>query len=139
VAASGLLGFLSGGLRVLDWDLPRRHADFRHPAAHGRQLAQARDARRGSHHGLRVDDRRDVSHHPPGTVLAVLLAVSVSQRAAALAEFPLAAAVGSHRHCHLPHGQRDLSVLAADPGYGATGGAYHAVAPRALSHALTRL
>ena len=54
--------------------------------------------------------------HPPGAAVAVLLAGAVSQRAADLAELPLAAGVGLLRHQHLPDRQRAVPAAADDPG-----------------------
>ena len=71
--------------------------------------------------------------HPPGPRLVFLLADSLSELAAALAEFPLAAAVGSDRDPHLRHRQRHLSLPAADSRYGAARRAQRALAAKTLS------
>ena len=65
-------------------------------------------------HRLRADDRRDVSDHPPRPAVAVLLAGAVPERAADLAELPLAAGLGLLRHHHLPHRQPAVPVPADD-------------------------
>src|SRR5207247_331774 len=72
------------------------------------------DTLRGSHHGVRADDRRDVSDHPPRTAMAVLLADAVSESADVLAELPLAARVGLLRDLHVSDRQRAVSLPADD-------------------------
>ena len=73
---------------------PRRHADFGDPQAGERWLAPAGDTLRGGDYRLCADDRRAVSDHSPRTPVAGVLALSVSERAHDLAQFPFAARVG---------------------------------------------
>src|SRR5438876_984908 len=56
-----------------------------------------------------------------------------------MAEFPVAAALGSFRHSHLRYRQRDLSLSAADPGPGAARPASCSLAAQAVPGALARL
>ena len=64
-------------------------------------VAAARHALRRSDHGLRADDRRDISADPSRPAVAGLVADSVSQRARDLAELSLAAGVGFFRDQHV--------------------------------------
>ena len=111
---AGLLGLLRHQLRVLDRHQPRRHADLRDPAPRQCRLAPAGHALRRSHHRVRADDRRDVPDHPPRPAVAGVLAVPVSERAADLAELPVAAGVGLLRDQHLSHRQPAVPLPADD-------------------------
>ena len=73
-----LLGVRHHELRVLDRHQPRGHADLGHSAPGQRDMAAAGHAVRGSHHGLRADDRRDVPNRPSRPAWTVLLADAVS-------------------------------------------------------------
>ena len=140
IAAPGFLGLLHRRFRFLDRHLARRNADLCDSASDRRRLAQTGDARRRSHYRLCAHDRRHVSDHSPGPRLGFLLADSVSEFAAVVAQFPLAACCGIlPRSCTYRDGQRDLSVPAADSRHGAIGAAHTAVAAPALPHAFTRL
>ena len=77
-------------------------------------VAAAGHALRRSDHGLRADDRRAVSDHSPGPAVAVLLADSVSEPAADLAEFPFAAGVGLLRDHDVSDRQPAVPVPADD-------------------------
>ena len=102
-------------------------------------MAPAGDALRRGHHGVRADDRRAVPDHPPRPAVAVLLAGAVSERAADLAELPLAAGVGLLRHQHLPDRQRAVPAAADDSGLRRRPRQVHRAAPEDLRRAGARL
>ena len=108
------VGLLPRQLCVLDRHLARWHVDLGNSPAHRRRLAQTGDTRGRGHHRVCFDDRGDVSHHPSGTPVDFLLAVSLSEFAIAVAELPVAIVVGCDGDLHLFERQRDLPVPAAD-------------------------
>ena len=112
---AGLLGFLHHQLRVLDRHQPLGHPGLGHPARAQRRVAAPADAGGRADDRVRPDDRRPLPAHPPGAVVALLLDDALPQRASALAQLPLAAALGHAGHLHLHHGEPPLPVPAAHP------------------------
>ena len=109
-----LLGLLRHELCVLDRHQSRRHAHLRDSATRRCGLAAAGDPMRRGDHRVRADDRRDVSDHPSGASVAGVLAVSLSERTADLAQLPVAAGLGFLCDQHLPDRQRAVPVPADD-------------------------
>src|SRR4029078_9697469 len=86
--------------------------DIGDPAASERNLATPGHAMRRSHHGVCIDDRRDVSHYSSGPAVVVFLADSLSQSARTLAESSFAAGLGFLRDLDLFNRQHSLPASA---------------------------
>src|SRR5579864_3593623 len=112
------LGLCDCELRMVDWYRACRYVDFRDPPAPASEVAHVHQPYRRSDDHIRSALRGHVSRAPPGTSVARLLAVPVSQYDVVLAAVSQSLSVGRIRGLHLSDCFAVVLVRRTHPGFG---------------------